>query len=107
MKKIIISIIAVLMLLTANVKAGQNKSEVMQRKVSNLVVNALSSSTITENGKITLTFYVFEDKFVVKDVEGNNVKLNDEVKNYLNHYKFYQKGLNGRYNITVQMVKDF
>jgi hypothetical protein len=103
MKTLIILLTSVLFLNTTSGFCGTNDMAKTKKNVRNQLNYALATSDISDNGTVTIHFYVLNKKVKIQKIEGENADLNQKVKSHLEKVGISQKGLSGYYTITIKL----
>jgi hypothetical protein len=101
MKNIIVLLSAVLFMNTTNTNA--KPTELIKKDVRRQVNYILENSEINQTGTVTVQFYVYNKKIIVKNIQGKNEGLNLDIKKCLEGSYLYKKDLNGYYSITIKV----
>jgi hypothetical protein len=97
-------VVAMLAICIATVTASAQKNKVAKGSVVRArLLDLLSGSDVRENGLADIFFKLESDRITVLNVEGNNLKLNKQIMNWLEINTVYINGEVGYYQVTINM----
>jgi hypothetical protein len=97
-------VVAMLAICIATVTASAQKNKVAKGSVVRArLLDLLSGTDVKENGLADIFFKLESDRITVLNVEGNNLKLNKQIMNWLEINTVYINGAVGYFQVTINM----